>query len=297
MSCNKPIYIKSKNMLVPCGRCFGCKKSKIFEWSIRLNCELQTHKGKALFITLTYDDDHYIDSSLNKKDLQDFLKRLRDKLDYRKIKYYAVGEYGDKSFRKHFHLILFNVYYEDKDIINDCWYNGFIDIAPVEQGSIYYVVGYVQKKLEKLLLDDNYYENLGYTPPFMVCSKGIALDYIHNYCDVLKRDMGIFLNGKKYPLPRYFREKLNLVSGVVEYDEYIDKSVTDMLDKLQTRYKNVSLSYDDKIYIENLIGEIRLSGNTIDDNFYKKINLIVKFYKSREFELKTKSIRSQRSKI
>lgn len=284
-------------MLVPCGSCFGCKKSKIFEWSIRLNCELQTQKGKALFITLTYDDDHYIDSSLNKKDLQDFLKRLRDKLDYRKIKYYAVGEYGDKSFRKHFHLIIFNVFYEDKDVINDCWNFGFIDIAPVEQGSIYYVVGYVQKKLEKLLLDDNYYENLGYTRPYMVCSKGIALDYIHKYYDVLKRDMGIYLNGKKYPLPRYFREKLNLVSGVVEYDEYIDKSITDMLDKLQTRYRNVSLSEDDKIYIENLIGEIKLSGNSIDDNFYKKINLIVKFYKAREFELKTKSTRAQRSKI
>lgn len=284
-------------MLVPCGRCFGCKKSKIFEWSIRLNCELQTQKGKALFITLTYDDDHYIDSSLNKKDLQDFLKRLRDKLNYRKIKYYAVGEYGDKSFRKHFHLILFNVYYEDKDIINDCWNYGFIDIAPVEQGSIYYVVGYVQKKLEKLLLDDEYYEKLGYTAPFMVCSKGIALDYIYKYYDTLKRDMGIFLNGKKYPLPRYFREKLNLVSGVVEYDEYIGKSITDMLDMLQTRYRNVSLSEDDKIYIENLIAEIKLSGNTIDDNFYKKINLIVKFYKAREFELKTKSTRAQRSKI
>ncbi len=72
-------------------------------------------------MTLTYDDEHlpindYVDSdgvihgkpTLRKRDVQLFLKRLRKNYKYdNHIKYFCCGEYGGKTFRPHYHLIIF----------------------------------------------------------------------------------------------------------------------------------------------------------------------------------------------
>jgi len=64
------------------------------------------HK-RSCFITLTYSDEKLPeDFSVSLREWQLFAKRLRKKL-VTKIRHFAVGEYGDKSFRPHYHALIF----------------------------------------------------------------------------------------------------------------------------------------------------------------------------------------------
>lgn len=89
-----------------CGYCEQCIAEKSNNWVVRNHYEQQAHEKKA-FITLTYAENPII---LVKKDLQDFLKRLRIKLDRAglpKIRFFGNGEYGILNNRPHKHLIIY----------------------------------------------------------------------------------------------------------------------------------------------------------------------------------------------
>ena len=105
----KPIYPDYPDGLeIPCGKCILCRKQKAAEWSLRMYHELSTSQ-KASFVTLTYDDTKLpANQTLVKAHLQNFMKRLRKRIEPEKLRYYAVGEYGDKTQRPHYHMILFN---------------------------------------------------------------------------------------------------------------------------------------------------------------------------------------------
>lgn len=63
---------------VRCGKCPSCVLEKASDWACRLSHELVT-SSSAAFVTLTYDKEHLPeDGSLVKKDVSDFMKRLRE---------------------------------------------------------------------------------------------------------------------------------------------------------------------------------------------------------------------------
>ena len=106
-----PTYKKSAIRLeVPCGKCHECQEQRREMWSLRLSEEAKDHLNTA-FITLTYNDENMLwcgdYGTLQKKDLQDWLKRLRRQIEPLKIRYYAVGEYGTNTMRPHYHVLLF----------------------------------------------------------------------------------------------------------------------------------------------------------------------------------------------
>lgn len=87
---------------VPCGKCPNCVARRISHWSFRLMQE-EKQSTSAYFITYTYDTQHVPISKngfmeLRKKDMQDYLKRLRksqwNKGNVTPLKYYLAGEYG-----------------------------------------------------------------------------------------------------------------------------------------------------------------------------------------------------------
>lgn len=90
-----------------CGSCSVCINEKMNNWVIRNFYEAKKNEDIS-FITLTYSDSSYI---LVKKDLQDFIKRLRTNLKRsgyeKKIRYFACGEYGTKRGRPHFHILIY----------------------------------------------------------------------------------------------------------------------------------------------------------------------------------------------
>lgn len=103
----RPLYME-----VPCGKCRLCRAKKSREMMSRCTAETNRWGTIPLFITFTYSDRHLPSDGLCKRDLQLFLKRLRSRLDYYKIehnlRYFAVGEYGSKTHRAHYHMILWN---------------------------------------------------------------------------------------------------------------------------------------------------------------------------------------------
>lgn len=211
---------------IPCGKCLGCRSDLSKEWSDRLILESLYHDN-AYFITLTYCNEYlsykqrpsfdpetgeYCDrASLDKKDFQDFMKRLRYKFPECRLRFYAAGEYGDKSLRPHMHAIIFglpgkedlkmipcgasetgNIYYSS-EIIEDCW--------KATEDSIYlcgmnkeamlqhknpsllgwcsiepanqYTMKYVTSYVTKKIgeINDNWYRSLNIVPPFSLSSR------------------------------------------------------------------------------------------------------------------------------
>ena len=71
------------------------------------------------FITLTYDDENIPwDGSLNKQHFQAFMKRLRWHNKEKKIRYFHVGEYGEQLSRPHYHALIFNHDFDDKETVD-----------------------------------------------------------------------------------------------------------------------------------------------------------------------------------
>lgn len=58
--CYQPITIKTTQgyRTVPCGHCLECLRKYQSDWSNRMFEELKSHNGKAVFFTLTYDEDN-----------------------------------------------------------------------------------------------------------------------------------------------------------------------------------------------------------------------------------------------
>lgn len=216
MQCMHPSLIRNpawdgsketpQSFMVPCGRCIGCRIARTREWAIRCLHEASLHE-KNCFLTLTYSPDFLpCSGSLVKKDLQNFLKRLRFQLGNRKIKMFGCGEYGSKSFRPHYHLILFGVGPDERDLFDKCWSNGFITVGSVTYDSCKYVAGYVQKKLYGK--DASEYGDM--VAPYMVCSKHLAYEYVMQNKKQLLENMYVSVNGQKLALPRYYRKILGI---------------------------------------------------------------------------------------
>lgn len=102
---------------VPCGKCLECRIQYARVWADRCVLEAKKYKDNY-FVTLTYDDFFLPNrNSLEPKDLQLFIKRLRKYYSNKhpgiKIRFLASGEYGDRSWRPHYHIILFNCPIDD----------------------------------------------------------------------------------------------------------------------------------------------------------------------------------------
>lgn len=205
---------------IPCGHCVGCRMDRAKEWKVRCCLESLSWKN-SWFVTLTYDDRHLpCDTNgvpvLVKKDLQDFLKRIRY-YSKGKLRFFACGEYGEIGKRPHYHLILFcdvltaTCRYEDGQVLwsckelNDAWTFGLTDIRPADPGSMAYVCGYVEKKQSNP-------DYPGYpVKPFILMSRrpGLGLDQLKRF-SLLKtgRVYGDFGGIRSASAPRLFLNKV-----------------------------------------------------------------------------------------
>lgn len=161
----------------------------------------------SLFLTLTYNDDNLPGGdSLVPSDLQLWIKRFRKEISPRLIKYYAVGEYGERYNRPHYHAIVYNCDKGDADIIRDTWCKGFVHVGTVTEDSINYVCGYIQKKLFGPMGKEVYGERI---PPFARMSKGLGLQWVYDNAERLIEDGGVRRKGKIIRAPRYYMNKVN----------------------------------------------------------------------------------------
>lgn len=242
MNCVKPIYLAFWGFEVPCGRCVMCRKARSREWSVRLMHELQFHSAAA-FLTLTYDDFNLPAGGLDKYEFQKFFKRLRKHFSEKKLKYYACGEYGDKTKRPHYHIVLYGVGFDDLDLyhpanskpgtlasklIEKIWTYGNNFIGQVNIKTCRYVANYVLKKY----VGNRVSEYHGRTPPFQLQSKGLGKKYAEENSDLIRDRLNVYLYGKPSGLPRYYRKVLGITA-----DDFKDIQIEKKSELLDALYK------------------------------------------------------------
>lgn len=190
-------------MVVPCGRCPFCAATRRSDWATRLDYEARLHSDKK-FVTLTYADPHltfkYGNPQLVKADLQGWFKRVRK--SGAKIRYYAVGEYGSKTYRPHYHVLLFGAV--EDDVLMRCWPYGLVHIGTVTQASVMYCLGYIVNAKSWQMLHNR-------VRPFSLMSKGIGKNYLTP--DMVRwhkseRKNYVLVDGVKRHLPRYYKTRI-----------------------------------------------------------------------------------------
>lgn len=194
---------------VPCGKCYECFNDVRNSWSFRLGVEHE-HSISSYFVTLTYSDQHVTLNdkgvpSVFKKHFQDFMKRLRNRFPDSKLRYYAVSEYGSKTFRPHYHLLLFNAL-GDRSSVTDkiiqSWDKGLVHVGHVTDASIHYTTKYCIT---------HQYVPAGANPTFSLMSRnpGIGYQYLDTHFNYHKQDLNkhyVSKNGIKFKMPRFYHD-------------------------------------------------------------------------------------------
>lgn len=226
-------YIDQK-ITVRCGQCMGCRLHKAFMWGIRCTHEASLYED-SIFTTQTYDDDHLpYGETLVKKDMQDFMKRLKRRHPSQIIRQFYCGEYGDDTDRPHYHALLFNyrpsdgvkhkiingIQYYRSDKLDALWGHGNVLYSDVTFQSACYTAGYVTKKVTGEPAEEYYQwidpdtgEIIDRVQPFAQPSlnPGIGYGWIEKwYKDVYPRDQ-VIMNGVPMRPPRYYDQCLEKI--------------------------------------------------------------------------------------
>jgi hypothetical protein len=250
-------------MALPCGKCPNCLKRRTSGWSFRLMKEGDISET-ALFVTLTYESSYVPISengfmTLEKSAVQLFMKRLRKDSD-KKLKYYAIGEYGGKRNRPHYHLILFNA---DAEKVEKAWsyYSpggrrislGNVYIGSVTGASIGYVLKYMQKLPRKKLheRDDRIKE-------FSLMSKGLGANYVtdamkkwhHNA--LLDRMYVPMKDNKKIAMPRYYKDRVYSETQKLQITNHFKKVMPEKFEEEYQKLKDEHGELHGKVYFEQV---------------------------------------------
>lgn len=217
---------------LPCGQCLGCRLAKSMEWATRIHHEAQMHDENC-FVTLTFSDDFLpANHSINPRDVQLWMKRLRKAVGHNRIRYFACGEYGERGFRPHYHAILFG--WKPNDLVpwrktksghvvsrsaflEKTWPFGHVEVGTVTLESAGYVARYVVKKVNGNAAEAHYRradaetgETWNVLPEFILMSTkpGIGRAWYDAYSsDAFPSDF-VIINGQKRPVPAYYKKQL-----------------------------------------------------------------------------------------
>lgn len=235
MTCYGSMFVRTDQgepIEVPCGQCIGCRLEKARQWAVRCVHEAQMHDENS-FITLTYKPESLPPGgTLVKRDLQLFFKRLRKNLG-KEIRFYACGEYGEKTSRPHYHACVFGHAFDESEVLRGqdvfyhnnhfskglanklwrsselekSWQLGHSSVGEVTLESAGYVARYITKKITGDPASDHYQGKL---PEFALMSRrpGIGAAWIEKYfTDVYPKDY-FTINGIRHSPPRYYDEYL-----------------------------------------------------------------------------------------
>jgi len=206
-------------------------------WALRCQLELQNHNS-AVFSTLTYDEAH-VPPTLEKQDLQKFLRRLRKELRKRprkprnkprpphpepiRLRFFASGEYGETRARPHYHAILFGPSLRHAKVIEKAWGKGNVKTDIVTPARIAYCAGYTSKKIgfkqEKgERIDPETGEVYEWQPPFIQMSRqpgigGEARKFTESW------RMYAISNGTRMPVPQYLHKAWEAQATVEQLEQ------------------------------------------------------------------------------
>lgn len=147
------------------------------------------------------------------------------------LRYFACGEYGDDTGRPHYHLLIFNADFPGDQIgsskgqplrvspiIEDCWTDprtkepyGIHTVSTADPGAVAgYIAKYALKHQHQTARGHTDSDGVWKPAPFLRQSKGLGKAWLEKYHSDLVRGY-IVNNGKKQPIPRYYKTKLKEV--------------------------------------------------------------------------------------
>ncbi|WGL31198.1 replication initiator protein [Dipodfec virus UOA04_Rod_765] len=213
-----------------CGACPECLRKRSSVWALRAYYEAKEHVFSCS-VCLTYDQ--YIrdtrtgkiigervasEMTVNKRDIQLFMKRVR-KLFGKDIKYICSSEYGKRTHRPHYHVILFGVRFPDchfykmsnrgnpiykSATLDRLWKHGICTVDALNVTPA--VARYCTKYAVKGRGNDT----------FMLCSQHVGLKgLIENF-----NGIDYVENGTRHPIPRAVWQEIILRDCQKEFDEY-----------------------------------------------------------------------------
>lgn len=235
-------------ILLPCGRCVGCRMEHSKQWANRCVLESLDHpKETNWFLTLTIDDDHLKDyitergfATVRIDDISTFMKALRGRWSSQYhvdgIRFFGASEYGDKSMRPHYHILVFGlplfdlIHYKNNDRgdpmwisreLEDVWQRGQIIVGEFNWNSAAYTARYVMKKCDGM--SQKVYDDLCIEPEKTRMSRrpGIAASYFdanldHIYdLDEIVLPATIGNNLQVISPPKYFDKRLEKVNPLL----------------------------------------------------------------------------------
>lgn len=180
------------------------------------------------FLTLTYNEENLPeDKSLEIRHVQLFIKKLRDRIKPRKLRMFYCGEYGEEMDRPHYHMIMFNYDFEDKQyfkknnngdkiytskLLDEIWSYGYCTIGAVTFESAGYCARYTVKKItgekaqEHYKRQDSEGRDYWLTPEFAHMSRrpGVGKPWLEKWgYEVFPNDF-IIVNGVKTKPPKFY---------------------------------------------------------------------------------------------
>lgn len=283
MDCFSPtaVEVHGYHTLVPCGTCPMCLKRRTSQWDFRARKDRAHYKKKAdlkarerkndncidkyeltteLILDLTYNTKFLpSDQSLDRRDLQKFLKRFRElvraRYGYTGVRVLYSGEYGETgTHRPHYHLLFWNLpalkLRDWQFLVAKCWTyydrrsstresRGFIyceiprdfrNSASYVSKSVSYVVKgglhkFCRQQGEKL---EDFQRRTGRrTLPFVGASLGLGLDYLIEDCDCMSiMKQGYMQDGLyKVSIPRYYANKMKDIYRHVFFFDAISREI------------------------------------------------------------------------
>lgn len=205
-----------------CGQCVECRLERARHWAVRCMHESKMHANNE-FLTLTYSNEFLPDDGgLRKRDMQLFMKRLR-KVHGAGVRFYGCGEYGSQTRRPHYHILLFNCFFDDKKFyknsesgsplytskgVQEIWPYGNNIIGDVTFDSASYVAGYVVDKVTGKNADDHYLsvDGVYLQPEFSLMSRrpGIGATFFQKHYKDIYRSDSVVMNGVEFTPPRFY---------------------------------------------------------------------------------------------
>jgi len=236
MACYHPWYKEDVHGPLPCGQCRGCRSAYAREWAMRCMHEASLYEDNC-FLTLTYTPGKEppggsLDGPVYEKGKEKagafalFMKRLRKEIAPRKVRYFHVGEYGEKHGRPHYHALLFGFDFADKyqwstrggfpvfrsGRLESLWTDGFSELGSVTTQSAAYVARYVRKKMTGSWSKQKYGNR---EPEYGTMSRnpGIGAGWVDKFkCEVFPADSCV-VRGSLFKPPRYYAERVGRVDA------------------------------------------------------------------------------------
>lgn len=253
-------------LTIPCGHCILCRSEQARQTAVRITHEATLWQANS-FVTLTYGDTHLpAHGSLNYEDLVKFWKRLRKKVG--SLRYYAVGEYGDKTLRPHYHACLFGHDFTKGSILikgephklwtspmlNEIWGLGNVTIGQLNFQTARYTASYVTKKLRSkqryVRVDEESGELVAVTQPRAFMSRNIAKGWWIKWGHHLKNHDTVIINGQEHKPPK-------------AYDRWLGEQSEQELGKIKEyRVKNAKHETTAETHARTLIAHARVNSKS-----------------------------------